>query len=208
MTTVAAVAIAYAWGAAALAMLRRSERVELQRDERMPYGVVLLIAAAGAAVATCVPPPWKAPASIAAVGFGVASYGDARSRILWDEIVIGTTLVCASFAVVGGRSGDALAGAALCGTLFYVAYHAGVITGRETGFGDVKLAFGIGLALGPVAGVAAIALGSLVWIAAVVAWAFRRRMSYAALRATPFPFGPGLTTGLVLAAFLSRYVPM
>lgn len=208
MSTAAVIAIAFAWGAIALAILRRNERAELQRDEPMPLSVALAIAAACAIVALYAPAPWKTTASIAAAGFGVASYGDARSRMLWDEIVIGTALLCAAAAAAGGRSTDALAGGALCGALFYLVYYAGILTRRETGFGDVKLAFGIGLALGPVAGVAAIALGSLAWIAAVGAWAVRRRMPYATLRATPFPFGPGLTAGLVFATFVLRYVPM
>lgn len=201
-------ALAVVWEAIALALLRRNERIALHDVAPQRTGVAVAIAVAAALAACVAPGAFACAAAIAVAGFCVASWGDARSGFLWDEIVVGTTLACALALVAGGRSTDAMCGGVLCGTFAYVAYYAGIAAGRETGFGDVKLAFGIGVALGPVAGIAAIAFGSIAWLAYVLAFAYRTKMPYARLRATPIPFGPGLSAGAFAATFVLRYVAM
>lgn len=205
---VLATALACAWGGLSYAILLRNERIE-NVDGPRGGSAVWVIACAAVAAAWLLPTTSNTCVALAIAGFGIASWGDMRTRFLWDEIVLGTILACAAAAIAGGRSAAALEGAVLCGSLLYAIYFGGIACKRETGFGDVKLALGIGVALGPVSGAAAIALGSIAWIVFTLAWARRARIPLEALRQMPLPYGPGLVAGLACAALATaRYVAM
>jgi prepilin signal peptidase PulO-like enzyme (type II secretory pathway) len=181
-------------------MLRRNAKCEFDRDERLPLALIAALTIACAIAGSFLPPPWNVAVAIAIAGYGVASWGDWKSQILWDEILIGTTLLSATAMIAGGRGSLSLEGGLMCGGVMYALYFAARAFGRETGFGDVKLAFGIGVALGPIPGIAALALGSIGWLIVTLAWAASNRVPFATLRTTAIPFGPGLAIGLVLGA--------
>jgi prepilin signal peptidase PulO-like enzyme (type II secretory pathway) len=182
-------------------MLIRNSRIDLGRDDVPPIFVLLVVALAAVTTAFTLPAPWNVSATTAICGLGFAAWGDWKTQILWDEIVVGTLLVCAGAMCLGGQAAASVCGGTLCGLFAYTIYFVGLFFQRETGFGDVKLAAAIGFALGPASGIFALGFGAALWLLGALIWAVRNGVALRELRTMPIPFGPGLALGLTVAAW-------
>lgn len=126
--------------------------------------------------------------------------------VVLPSILVGLVIVVFVSVVDGepDRIRPALVGAAVAFVVLLVAH---LVSPRGMGFGDVKLAALLGLAVGWQASTGIEALVLVLWmlligfgvgsLAGVVLWIVRRRNQ-------PFPFGPFLALGTVVAVLLSR----
>ncbi len=125
---------------------------------------------------------------------------DLRHQIIPDPLAFAFIAIAALAAVLGGSLiPNALAGLGLA-AFFWLLWLGS--RGRAIGFGDGKLALGVGLLAGPELGISAIAIAF--WSGAIVGvgllW-FSRRKSYTMKSA--LPFAPFIIWGLWLALFFN-----
>jgi prepilin signal peptidase PulO-like enzyme (type II secretory pathway) len=194
------------WGVCVYAIVRRNEKIERLPQAHMPLAFLALVFVASMLALFTLPTPWNISVAIATVGFGLAAYSDFKTGDLWDEAIVSTTFLCGGVMILGRQGAASIAGGILCGTLASVLYFTGLIFGKETGYGDVKLAAGIGFALGPVGGVAAYIIGALVMAVGVLVWAAVKKKTFSEARRMPVPFGPALTGGMLTAAAMLPHV--
>ncbi|SDD66938.1 prepilin peptidase [Glycomyces harbinensis] len=184
-------------GAAAAAMiavpgLRRAVAVA---TARRPAGWPVAAAAVAAALLIA----WRAEgalhaaalALVAAAGIA-AGWIDAYERRLPDVLVLPAYPVVAALLIATGEA-DAMLRAAACAAAGMAAYGIGCAAG-QVGFGDVKLAGLLGLALGwaswQTALIAAVATAAVGGGQAAVVLAMRRK---------DFPYGPAMLAGAAAA---------
>ena len=153
---------------------------------------------------------WTLPAELAfTAGLVALSFCDLDKLILPKRIVYPTGIAVGVLLVVAGAAEGAwhrLVVAAICGAAAFVAFFAiNLVNPRWMGFGDVRLAPVIGLALGWVAPAYAVigfvlanALGAVIGIGLIASGRTSRR--------TALPFGVFLSAGAFLALLVSPVV--
>lgn len=139
---------------------------------------------------------------------------DLATYRLPDRIVL--PALCASIvwisldALVGGHPEQIRAALAGSGVYFAILLLAHLVSPRGMGFGDVKLAALMGLYLGAVTGTSLDAVVLVLWAMIIgftigtiagIAILIRRRAN------RPFPFGPFLVAGTLLALLMSPSIP-
>ena len=109
---------------------------------------------------------WTGAATLAVLGtaLAVAAQTDARDGYVYDAAIYPALAILALLAALAGRASAAAQGLALCAAA--LALLVAGTRGRGMGLGDVKLAAMIGVALGPSAGLRALA-AAFVWGAIV-----------------------------------------
>ena len=182
--------------------------LELRAAVREPSSIAMILAtgALTAGTAARFGDVWELPAFLVlAIALVALSVIDLRLFLLPDRIVVplaGATLVLLAVAAVANDDGDALLRALACGSgafAMFVAMH--FVSPRAMGFGDVKLVFVLGLALGWL-GVGETLLGlflgfvygSIIGLA-LIATRVRSRKDHV-------PFGPFLAAGTLTAVFV------
>ncbi len=147
--------------------------------------------------------------AIAAVLLAIAVY-DIRHTIIPDAWVVAYTLlaICAAF-VNGGNPLTMLTGAFVCAVpLFGMWFFSG---GRAMGLGDVKLALGMGVLLGPWVGLFTIGLAFVVgsiFFLPLLAVSHMRHSLASGIRVTmksEVPFGPFLVVSFFIVWFTAHY---
>ena len=127
-----------------------------------------------------------------------AAVYDARNKMLPDIFTSTLTASAAVYSLLGGVFFyDMLAG---LGAFLFFALFWFVSGGKWMGFGDAKLAFGLGIFLGWPLVIVAVLLGF--WIGAIWGILFLLLGKYG--RKTQIPFGPFLATGAFLAFLLGK----
>jgi leader peptidase (prepilin peptidase) / N-methyltransferase len=121
---------------------------------------------------------------------------DARTGIIPDPLTAATGLTALASAARNDAFGLALTGALIAGGALF-ALHL-LTAGRGLGLGDVKLAAAIGLGLGPLGGITAVA-GAFVLGGAFATWLLLTRR---ARRGSELRFGPFLAAGACGSALL------
>ncbi len=167
---------------------------------RMVLGSLPPLLPAAAAVTACIASlaGGSAPAIAATAGVAVAGLVDVRTGSIFDPLTASMLLASLMLAAVNGSVVDGCRGAVSVGAAL-LALHA-ISNGRGIGLGDVKLGAALGMALGVVGGLTAIAL-AFVFGGTYGAWLLATRR---AQRKTSIRFGPFIAAG----TFVSLLVPL
>ena len=185
---------------------------ELARAWRDPMGLVVVLATAGlfSGLAARIGDEWELPAYLVlAAGLVLLSAIDLRHYVLPNRIVLPLAVISLALlgiAAVANHDGDAFLRALGCGAGAFVAFlllH--LVSPRAMGFGDVKLAFVLGLDLGWL-GVGETILGLFLGfvygaIIGVLLIATRLRS-----RKDHVPFGPFLAAGTLTAVLIDDVI--
>lgn len=145
----------------------------------------------------------------------IAAY-DLRHLIIPDGLVYGFIVLAFAHVILLSRSdldsfwpvliNHLLAGIGLA-AFFWILWF--ISRGKWLGFADGKLALGIGLLLGPVAGVSAVVLafwiGAVAGVALIIISRLSARFGYVTMK-SELPFAPFLIIGLALTIFLNLNV--
>jgi prepilin signal peptidase PulO-like enzyme (type II secretory pathway) len=198
-TPLAIITASIIWGVFAYRIACHETKTELEITLHLPLWIPLVLVIAIVA-ATLMPKPWTLSVALGIAGLGIAAWNDWHTQFLWDEIVVTTGVLCGLAMLAGGQGLASMQGGMACGALTLGIYFASKAYGAQTGFGDVKHAIAIGLALGPVGGISAYFLGAIT-VLLITLYAFARDRR-AFIRNVPIPFGPALTFGMALSALL------
>jgi prepilin signal peptidase PulO-like enzyme (type II secretory pathway) len=193
-TRLGVAALCLAWMACTFWIAMRNERADFELCRRPAAHVIGGIALAILGIALTIPQPWNATAAVCIAGLGVAAWSDWRTMMLWDEIIVPTTLLCLGESVVFHIATSAATGGVVCGLFALLVYGVGQALGKDSGFGDVKAATLMGIALGPVCGMAAFFLASIFTI--IIARVNSRA------RGAEIPFGPGLALATIVIGLI------
>jgi len=185
---------------------------EVQAGMRTPSGW-LIIGATGAllsGMALRFGASWVLPAYLVfAAGLVALSVIDLRLQLLPNRIVFPlteVTVVLLGVAAIGESDGDAFLRSLACGFGAFVAFtllH--LISPRAMGFGDVKLSFVLGLALGWLS-VGETALGLLLGFIYGAVTGLVLLASKARSRKDHIPFGPFMAAGALTAVLVGNMI--
>jgi leader peptidase (prepilin peptidase)/N-methyltransferase len=181
---------------------------ELRAVVRQPSGIAMILVTGAVAVGTGARfgDVWELPAFLVlAVALVALSVIDLRLFLLPNRIVLPLavmTILLLAVAAAANDDGDALLRALACGAGAFAAFTTmHLVSPRAMGFGDVKLAFVLGLALGWL-GVGETLLGLFLGFVygsviglVLIATRIRSRKDHV-------PFGPFLAAGTLTAVFV------
>lgn len=123
-----------------------------------------------------------------------AAWSDWSTTYLWDEVIVPTAIMVGGAMMIGGRGGEAMSGGVVVGGTYCALWAGALISKREIGLGDVKMAAVIGMALGPLAGMIAFFVAPFIGIAL---WAIRKR-SPLTEKEHEIPYGPALVGAMLI----------
>ena len=196
----------------ARAALRSGPFPEIAAGLRSPRGVLVVVGAGAlwSGLALRLGDTWELPAYVVlATSLVLLSAIDLDHQLLPNRIVYPTTLVV--LALLGGAAalddaGDALLTALACGGgAFLVFFALHLVSPRGMGFGDVKLSFVMGLALGWF-GVAETVLGLFLGFVYGAVVGVSLLASGVRGRKDAVPFGPFLAAGTLTAVFVGTTI--
>lgn len=185
---------------------------ELRTALRQPLGiaVVLVTGALFAGIAARLGDVWELPAFLVlAAALVVLSAIDLRHFVLPNRIVFPlavATLLLLGAAAVANDDADAFLRALACGVgglLAFMALH--LVSPRSMGFGDVKLSFVLGLALGWL-GVGETVLGLFLGFVYGAVIGVLLIVTHLRTRKDHVPFGPFLAAGAMTAVLIGDVI--
>ncbi|HUZ48941.1 MAG TPA: hypothetical protein VMW12_04250 [Candidatus Dormibacteraeota bacterium] len=155
-----------------------------------------VLALAGALLA---PPSERIAVGLALAGIGIAACGDVRHGYLWEEITVPTLFAVLAASAYAGIAPNAAAGIVALGGIALAIYFGGQLLGKEPGFGDIVPTAIIGAAVGPVPGLAALAIACAGFV--IAALILGRRFGIA------LPFGPAIAAAILIGAAAASWLP-
>ena len=163
-----------------------------------PQWVAVAAATLGCVAAIAAPETYKIAAALIVSAFTVAAYADFIHRIFWEEISITTLVAVLGAQAYGGHGQSSATGAAVLGGGFCMIYFLAIITGRETGAGDLLPVTALGAAYGVLPGLEAFGIGA---VAIIIAALTIQKVG------KEIPMGPGLALAALLGVIFLRVMP-
>jgi len=168
------------WGFGAILLVLKIQREECDFESSFPLHVLAAVGITAALAGFLMPAPMNLAVALAIGGLLPAAWSDWNTTYLWDEVIVPTAIMVGGAMMIGGT---------------YCALWAGaLISKREIGLGDVKMAAVIGMALGPLAGMIAFFVAPFIGIAL---WAIRKR-SPLTEKEHEIPYGPALVGAMLI----------
>ena len=163
-----------------------------------PHWIATAAAMLGCIAALAAPQTYKIAAALIVSAFTVAAYADFVHRIFWEEISITTLIAVLGAQAYSGHGQSSATGAAILGGGFCIIYFIAIISGRETGVGDLLPVTTLGAAYGTLPGLEAFGVGA---VAIIIGALTIKKIG------KEIPMGPGLALAGLLGVIFLRVMP-
>jgi len=165
----------------------------------LSFAEIVAVAALALAGVLLAPPSERIAVGIALAGIGIAACGDVRHGYLLEEITVPTLFAVLAASAYAGIAPNAAAGIVALGGIALAIYFGGQLLGKEPGFGDIVPTAIIGAAVGPMPGLAALAIACVGFV--IAALILGRRFGVA------LPFGPAIAASILIGAAAASWLP-